>query len=177
MNQQFNDSDSLLGLAAHRSRFTAAASQLRIALIASSWHQDIVGKASASCVAELLQLGLPAERVELFALPGAFEIPLHAKALAASRRFDAIIACGLVVDGGIYRHDFVATAVIDGLMRVQLDSDVPVFSAVLTPHHFHEHGEHQGYFAEHFVKKGREVAQACALTLGARLALRNLSAA
>lgn len=75
------------------------------------------------------------------------------------------MAAGLVVDGGIYRHEFVATAVIDGLMRVQLDTDVPVFSVVLTPHHFHEHDEHVRYFAEHFVKKGAEAANAVAATL------------
>jgi 6,7-dimethyl-8-ribityllumazine synthase len=46
-------------------------------------------------------------------------------------------------------------------MRVQLDTDVPVFSVVLTPHHFHEHDEHLTYFGEHFVKKGAEAAVAC----------------
>ena len=74
-------------------------------------------------------------------------------------------ANGFVVNGGIYRHEFVATAVIDGLMRVQLDTDVPVFSVVLTPHHFHEHDEHLTYFGEHFVKKGAEAARACVATV------------
>jgi len=69
-----------------------------------------------------------------------------------------------VVDGGIYRHEFVAHAVIDGLMRAQMDTGMPVFSAVLTPHHFHGE-EHHAYFKEHFVKKGQEAAQACAQTL------------
>jgi 6,7-dimethyl-8-ribityllumazine synthase len=50
-------------------------------------------------------------------------------------------------------------------MRVQLDTDVPVFSAVLTPHHFHEHEEHQAYFARHFEVKGAELADAIAATL------------
>ena len=69
--------------------------------------------------------------------------------------------------GGIYRHDFVAHAVIDGLMRVQLDTGVPVISAVLTPHHFHEHAEHRRYFSEHFVVKGGEAARACLATVAA----------
>jgi hypothetical protein len=67
--------------------------------------------------------------------------------------------------GGIYRHEFVTTAVIDGLMRVQMDSEVPVFSAVLTPRDFHEHGDHVEFFRQHFVKKGVEVAHACLSTL------------
>ena len=79
--------------------------------------------------------------------------------------YDAIIACGLVVNGGIYRHEFVASAVIDGLMRVQLETDTPVFSAVLTPRDFHEHEEHRKFFSEHFIKKGTEAAQACVETL------------
>lgn len=111
--------------------------------------------------------------MELHEVPGAFEIPLHAKRLAQTGRFDAIIACGLVVNGGIYRHEFVAAAVIDALMRLQMDSDTPVFSAVLTPRDFHEHSEHQQFFREHFVKKGQEVAQACLATVSSlrRLAL------
>ncbi|WP_394170915.1 6,7-dimethyl-8-ribityllumazine synthase [Saccharospirillum alexandrii] len=142
----------------------------RVAVIAASWHADIVGQACASFESELKQLDTSAE-VEHLRVPGAYEIPLHAKHLAKSGRFDAIVACGLVVDGGIYRHDFVAQAVIDGLMRVQLDTDVAVFSVVLTPHHFHEHEEHQRYFREHFVKKGQEAAQACHATLGSLRAI------
>ncbi len=104
--------------------------------------------------AELARLGHPPDQVDEFEVPGAFEIPLHAQRLAQSRRYASIVACGLVVNGGIYRHDFVAGALIDGLMRVQLDTGVPVFSVVLTPLNFHEHEEHQRYFREHFVKKG-----------------------
>lgn len=137
----------------------------RIAVISACWHREIVGQARQALQAELQAQGHPPDHVDEFEVPGAFEIPLHAQRLARSGRYQAIIACALVVDGGIYRHEFVAGAVIDALMRVQLDSDVPVFSAVLTPHHFHEHAEHQRYFAAHFVKKGQEVAQACLQTL------------
>jgi 6,7-dimethyl-8-ribityllumazine synthase len=98
-------------------------------------------------------------------VPGAFEIPLRIKRLASSGQYAALAGCALVVDGGIYRHDFVAATVVDALMRVQLDTDVPVFSAVLTPHHFHEHGEHQAYFTRHFEVKGAELASAIAATL------------
>ena len=52
-------------------------------------------------------------------------------------------------------------------MRVQLDSGVPVISAVLTPHHFHEHGAHASFFSSHFEVKGREAARACADTVAA----------
>ena len=100
-------------------------------------------------------------------MPGAFEIPLLAQRLARSGRYDAIVACGLVVNGGIYRHEFVADAVVSGLMQVQLETGVPVFSVVLTPLNFHESDEHQRFFAEHFVIKGQEAARACMQTLAA----------
>ncbi|WP_198968624.1 6,7-dimethyl-8-ribityllumazine synthase [Xylophilus sp. ASV27] len=148
----------------------------RIAYVQAGWHADIVGRARQAFMAETASRGIPASAIQVFDVPGAFEIPLHAQALARSGRFDAIVACALVVDGGIYRHDFVAAAVIDGLMRVQLDSGVPVFSAVLTPHHFHEHAEHRDFFLAHFTVKGREVAQACLRTLGSLGGIRSVLA-
>src|ERR1700736_4732933 len=75
----------------------------------------------------------PKSPIDFFDVPGSLEIPLHALLLAESGRYAAIAAAGFVVNGGIYRHEFVADAVIQGLMRVQLDTKVPVISAVLTP--------------------------------------------
>ncbi|MBX3587313.1 MAG: 6,7-dimethyl-8-ribityllumazine synthase [Ramlibacter sp.] len=150
-----------------------SAPEVRIALVSSSWHRDIVNQAVQAALAEISASCSPSSRVDLFEVPGAFEIPLHAQKLAAKGRYDAILACGLIVNGGIYRHEFVTTAVIDGLMRVQLDSGVPVFSAVLTPRDFHESEEHVDFFRRHFVKKGTELAQACVKTL---VSLRELNA-
>ncbi|GAB2673845.1 6,7-dimethyl-8-ribityllumazine synthase [Nocardia goodfellowii] len=143
----------------------------KVAFIRAMWHSSIVGKALEGFTAEYRDLGFDPAAIDVFEVPGAFEIPLHAKRLAQSGRYSAIVASALVVDGGIYRHDFVASAVIDGLMRVQLDSDVPVFSVVLTPHHFHEHSEHVNYYTEHFVTKGAEAARALATTLNSLRAL------
>jgi len=140
--------------------------KLRIAVVSASWHRDIVERAHEGIAAEMAREGVDAATMlSHFAVPGAFEIPLLVKKLAATGRFDAIIACGLIVNGGIYRHEFVSSAVIDGLMRVQLDTGVPVFSAVLTPRDFHDHEEHRNFFAAHFVKKGAGVARACVATL------------
>ena len=146
-------------------------SKARIAFISATWHTDIVVRARDAFLAEAARLGQPGKTIDLHEVPGAFEIPLHAQKLAQSGRYDAIVGCALVVDGGIYRHEFVAHAVIDGLMRVQLDTGVPVLSAVLTPKDFHEHAEHLKFFSEHFVKKGAEAARACVATI---VALRKL---
>ena len=111
------------------------------------------------------------ELVDFYKVPGAFELPLHAKQLVLTGKYSAVVAAGLVVDGGIYRHEFVAEAVISGLMRVQLDLDVPIISVVLTPHHFHEHQQHASFFASHFELKGREAARACTNTVRSLAAL------
>jgi len=137
----------------------------RIAFIQACWHKDIVDRCRAAFLAEIGKRGYRAADIELFEVPGSFEIPLQAKLLAESGRYAAIVAAGFVVDGGIYRHEFVAETVIGALMRVQLDSAVPVISAVLTPHRFHEHAEHARFFREHFEVKGVEAAAACASTI------------
>ena len=143
----------------------------RVALIASGWHRDIVASGTTAIRAEFERCHWSPDQIDLYEVPGAFEIPLHAQRLARSGRYSAVIACGLVVNGGIYRHEFVTTAVIDGLMRVQLETDTPVFSMVLTPRDFHEHEEHLRFFKEHFVKKGAEAARACLETLASLEAL------
>ena len=137
----------------------------QIAFVQSEWHEDLVDRCRDAFLREITRLGVDAGQVDLFRVPGAFEIPLHAQRLAASGRYAAVVGAGLVVDGGIYRHEFVADAVVSGLMRVQLDTDVPVLSVVLTPHHFHDHPVHEEFFAGHLEEKGTEAARACARTL------------
>jgi 6,7-dimethyl-8-ribityllumazine synthase len=127
----------------------------------------LVDQTRAAFVDEIGQFGVTESQIDFFEVTGAFEIPLHAKRLAESQTYDAIVAAGLVVDGGIYRHEFVAEAVISGLMRVQLDTGVAVISAVLTPHHFHEHETHRAFFFEHLGTKGAEAARACVHTVNA----------
>jgi 6,7-dimethyl-8-ribityllumazine synthase len=144
---------------------TASTSSPRVAIVAAQWHADIVDRAVDSCATRLKEHGIT--DVEVHRVPGAFEIPLLVRRLALSGRCSAIATAALVVDGGIYRHEFVAGTVVDALMRVQLETDVPVFSGVLTPHHFHEHAEHLGQFSRHFVTKGEELADAVSSTLTA----------
>jgi len=65
----------------------------------------------------------------------------------------------------------VSTTVVRALMQVQLETGVPVISAVLTPHHFHEHTEHRKYFLKNFAVKGTEAAVACLQTVAGLRAL------
>jgi len=141
----------------------AVAKRDKVAFVQACWHRDIVDQLRDAFAIEFKALS--DKQVDFFEVPGAYEIPLHAKALAQTEQYAAVVAAGLVVDGGIYRHDFVASTVVENLMRVQMDSGMPVFSAVLTPHHFHSSDEHHRFFKEHFELKGKEAAQACVQTL------------
>ncbi|MEQ9476643.1 6,7-dimethyl-8-ribityllumazine synthase [Marinovum algicola] len=132
---------------------------LNIAFIKARWHAEIVDQALAGFQTRLAATGTAAE-VTSFDVPGAFEMPLLAQKLGQGGKYDAIVCAALVVDGGIYRHDFVAQTVVDGLMRAQLRTGVPTFSVSLTPHHFQPTAEHVGFFRDHFVKKGEEAAEA-----------------
>ena len=140
-------------------------SSKRIAFIQASWHSDIVGQCRESFLGEIARLGYARDQIDVFDVPGSLEIPLQAKLLAKTGNYAAVVCTGLVVNGGIYRHEFVADAVIAGFMQVMLETEVPVISAVLTPQNFHEHDEHRTFFFEHFKVKGAEAARACAATI------------
>ncbi|MBR1232378.1 6,7-dimethyl-8-ribityllumazine synthase [Bradyrhizobium sp. AUGA SZCCT0182] len=149
----------------------------RVAFVQASWHRDVVEECRIAFLEEIEARHISRAQVDLFEVPGSFEIPLHAQLLAKTRRYTAIVAAGLVVDGGIYRHEFVADTVIKALMEVQLKTEVPIFSAVLTPQQFHESAVHHDFFRKHFVIKGIEVAEACANTLHSLERLRGQVAA
>lgn len=132
----------------------------RYAFVKARWHADIVDRALDG----FLTL-VPADQVDVFDVPGAFEMPLLARDLARTGRYGAVICAAFVVDGGIYRHEFVAQAVVDGLMRAGLETGVPVLSVSLTPHQYQDTAHHNAIFAAHFVGKGREAAQAALLVV------------
>ena len=140
----------------------------RIAVIRARWHAGIVDRAVTAFIAEWQALGGRSEDIDVIDVPGALEIPLQAQLLAKTGRYSAILGVALVVDGGIYRHDFVAGTVVDAIVRVGLDTNVPVLSAVLTPHNFQESEAHIAFFRDHFVIKGKEAAHAARQVLDAR---------
>jgi 6,7-dimethyl-8-ribityllumazine synthase len=140
--------------------------QKPIAYVQASWHTDITDHCRQAFMVEMAKHGYAADDVRVFSVPGSLEIPLMARRLARTGRYAAVCASGLVVDGGIYRHDFVAQAVLHGIVQTSLETDVPVLSAVLTPHHFHEHAVHEAFFAQHMRTKGKELAEACVAIIG-----------
>lgn len=155
---------------------SALPAEPRIAFIQSCWSKEIVDQCRDAFIGELAEQGISAEQIDCFEVPGGLEIPLQAKLLAKTGRYHIIVAAGMIVDGGIYRHEFVADAIIKAFMDIQLDTEIPIISAVLTPHHYHEHKAHYDFFHSHFSEKGREAAAACIKTLKNGQLLRELEA-
>src|SRR5258708_27540864 len=91
----------------------------RVAFVQSSWHRAVVEECRIAFLAEIEARGIERARVDLFEVPGSFEIPLHAQLLAKTRRYTAIVAAGLVGDGGIYRHGIFPDTLIQTLIGVQ----------------------------------------------------------
>jgi 6,7-dimethyl-8-ribityllumazine synthase len=132
----------------------------RVAFVQSAWHREVIEQCRLAFLDEIEARHIERARIDVFEVPGSFEIPLHVQLLAKTRRYTAIVAAGLVVD-----DEYIAETVIRALMDVQLRTEVPVFSAVLTPQQFHESAAHFEFFRKHFATKGVEVAEACANTL------------
>src|SRR5579872_5840649 len=136
------------------------AKQQRVAFVQSAWHREVVEECRIAFLKEIEARHIARAQIDVFEVPGAFEIPLHAQLLAKTRRYTAIVAAGLVID-----DQYIAETVIKALMEVQLRTEIPVFSAVVTPEQFNETAAHVDFFRQHFAAKGAEVAEACANTL------------
>lgn len=149
----------------------------RVAFIQAGWHADIIEQGRATFIEDMKKAGFPESNIDIYEVPGSLEIPLQAKLLAQSGKYDAILCGGFIINGGIYHHEYVNHAVIDGIMRVSLDTEVPVLSMILTPLNFHQSEPHHQFFFEHFKLKGKELASACLATLANMRALKSVKKA
>lgn len=102
---------------------------LRVAIVGTRWHREISDALVQGAQRALAECGV--EDTAIVRVPGAFELPVAAKALA-HQRYDAVVALGIVIRGGTPHFDYVCRAATDGLTRVALDSGVPVGFGVLT---------------------------------------------
>lgn len=115
--------------------FTSAdldARDLTLAIVAARFNESLVSQLSAGARAAWAALGGREQALETFQVPGAFELPLACQQLAASGRYDAIVALGCIIRGDTPHFDYVAGECARGLMQVGLDSNLPVIFGVLT---------------------------------------------
>jgi 6,7-dimethyl-8-ribityllumazine synthase len=103
---------------------------LRVAVLRARFNPRVVDGLVAGAEAALTEMGVG--HVVIVDVPGAFELPVVAKAAAASGRFDAVVALGAVIKGGTDHYEHIAREAASGLMRAALDTGVPVAFGVLT---------------------------------------------
>jgi 6,7-dimethyl-8-ribityllumazine synthase len=104
----------------------------KFGVVASRFNDFITKKLLESCIDTLIRHGVKDSEVEVAWVPGAFEVPLIAKKMAGSKKYDAIICLGTVIRGETPHFDYVASEVSKGVAKVGLDSNIPVIFGVIT---------------------------------------------
>ena len=104
----------------------------RVAIVAARFNVTLVDELLQGCQRRLGEVGLVGDRLELYRVPGAFELPATSKALALTKRFGAVICLGCVVRGDTPHFDYVAGEAARGIQQAALDTGVPIIFGVLT---------------------------------------------
>jgi len=144
------------------------ASGLRFGLVASRFNSLVVDHMVGGAEDILVRHGAASDDMTLLRVPGSFEIPLAAKRLAESRRFDAVIALGAVIRGSTPHFDYIAGEVTKGLAQVQMAADIPVGYGVITTDTVEQAIERAG------TKAGNKGADAAMAALETAQALKQL---
>jgi 6,7-dimethyl-8-ribityllumazine synthase len=108
------------------------AAGLRFGIVVSRFNSFITERLLASALEALKQAGAAGKQTEVVRVPGSFEIPLAAKKMAASGKFDALIAVGCVLRGETSHYDYICSEVARGVQLAQMDTGVPIIFCVLT---------------------------------------------
>ena len=108
------------------------ASGLRFGIVVSRFNSFITERLLTAAVDALERAGAASENVDVVHVPGAFELPLAAKKLAATRRYDALVAIGCVLRGETAHYDYVCSETSRGLQLAQMDTGLPIIFCVLT---------------------------------------------
>jgi 6,7-dimethyl-8-ribityllumazine synthase len=103
-----------------------------VAIVASRFNGEITNRLLEAALAELAEAGVSREAITVMPVPGAFELPLAAMALAKTRRYACVVALGCVVRGETPHFDFIASEAASGLQLAALETGVPVAFGVLT---------------------------------------------
>jgi 6,7-dimethyl-8-ribityllumazine synthase len=104
----------------------------RIGIVAAKFNQQVTNKLVNACVNTLTAHGVRKENMNVLRVPGAFEIPLVARTMAKSGRFDAIVCLGAVIRGDTPHFEYISAEVSRGIGQAALDTDVPIIFGVLT---------------------------------------------
>ncbi len=105
---------------------------MRFAVVVSRWNEALTSKLRDGAVEALTEAGAGDDAIEVFGVPGAFELPLACLKAANTRRFDAVIALGVVIRGDTPHFDYVAGQAAGGILQASMNTAVPVMFGVIT---------------------------------------------
>jgi 6,7-dimethyl-8-ribityllumazine synthase len=105
---------------------------LSIGIVRARFNDDITSALAQACITELLALGVETDDIRHVTVPGALEVPVALKALAATEDHDALVALGCIIRGETYHFELVANESGAGVSRVGLDHGLPIANAILT---------------------------------------------
>ena len=114
----------------HQGLLTAAG--FRFAIVASRWNDFLTSKLTEGALDALERLGADENSIEIFKVPGAFELPLTAQKVAASDKFDAVICIGTVIRGETSHFEHVAGEAAKGVAQVSMRTGIPVLFGIVT---------------------------------------------
>nr|WP_253287427.1 6,7-dimethyl-8-ribityllumazine synthase [Clostridium bornimense] len=120
------------------------ASGLKIAIVAGRFNEFIVGKLVSGAVDAIVRHGGNEEDIDIAYVPGAFELPLAAKKLAKTGKYDAIVALGTVIRGATTHYDYVCSEAAKGIGKISLDEEIPVMFGVVTTENIEQAIERAG---------------------------------
>lgn len=106
--------------------------KLRIGIVQARFNESITDTLYASCREELLALGVKPKNIDHVTVPGALEVPIALQALAASEKYDALVALGCIIRGETYHFELVANESGAAVTRLALDYHVPIANAIIT---------------------------------------------
>jgi 6,7-dimethyl-8-ribityllumazine synthase len=113
-------------------RSNLSAEGLRFAIVVTRWNRNITAQLEQGALHAFRSAGCSLDDVEIYHVPGAFELPLACRKAAETRKFDAVVALGCVIRGDTPHFDFVAGEAARGLMQVSLKTGIPVIFGVIT---------------------------------------------
>lgn len=132
-----------------------SAKDVKIGIVAARFNEFITSKLLSGALDALKRHDIADENIDVAWVPGAFEIPLIAKKMAASKKYDAVICLGAVIRGSTTHYDYVCSEVSKGIAHISLDSEIPVMFGVLTTENIEQAIERAGTKAGN---KGYDVA-------------------
>jgi 6,7-dimethyl-8-ribityllumazine synthase len=109
-----------------------SAESFRFAVVVSRWNGELTSRLAEGALEALERSGTPKDGVEIFNVPGAFELPLASMKAAESGRFDAVIALGVVIRGETPHFEYVAGQAAAGLMQASIETGIPVMFGIVT---------------------------------------------